>query len=190
MDSYNRRGETVLQLPRWKERCPIRVVGIDPGSLACGYGVVERDSSKELVHVSSGVIRLPRKEPLYVRLKLLHEQIREVVRSYAPGEAAVEKVFFAKSVKAALHLGQARGVLLLAIAEEGVRLHEYSPNEVKMAVVGYGRAEKRQVQRMVKTILALDDEPLSDSADALALAICHLNTMNFSSSLSRGKGSA
>lgn len=135
------------------------------------------------MHVSSGVIALPKKEPLHIRLKQLHEDIRDIMKLYDPEQAVIEKVFFAKGIKAALHLGYARGVILLAVAEEDVVLQEYSPNEIKKAVVGYGRAEKRQVQKMVKTILSLDEEPSPDGADALALAICHLNTMNFRSCL-------
>jgi len=161
----------------------IRVMGIDPGSISCGYGVIEQDERRNLFHVSSGVIALPGKEPLHVRLKHLYGDIRDVVKLYGPEQVVVEKVFFAKGVKAALHLGHARGVVLLAVAEEGLALQEYSPNEIKKAVVGYGRAEKRQVQKMVQTILSLDEEPPPDSADALALAICHINTMNFRSCL-------
>jgi len=98
------------------------------------------------------------------------------MKLYDPEQAVIEKVFFAKGIKAALHLGHARGVILLAVAEAGVVLQEYSPNEIKKAVV-------RQVQKMVQTILSLDEEPPPDGADALALAICHLNTMNFMSCL-------
>ncbi|NOZ26212.1 MAG: crossover junction endodeoxyribonuclease RuvC [Nitrospirae bacterium] len=166
----------------------VRILGIDPGSILCGYGIVEQDERRRLTHLGSGVIALPRKKPLHMRLMHLYEDVRNIVRLYEPQQVVVEKVFFAKGVKAALHLGHARGVVLLAVAEEGVELQEYSPNEIKKAVVGYGRAEKCQVQKMVQTILSLDGIPSPDSADALALAICHVNTMNFRSCLAGPRG--
>ncbi len=165
-------------------------MGIDPGSLFCGYGIVEQDGMRNISHVVSGVITLPKREPLYMRLRRLYEDVRSILRLYEPRQAVVEKVFFAKGVKAALHLGHARGVVLLAAAEEGVVLHEYSPSEIKKAVVGYGRAEKAQVQKMVQTILSLDETPPPDGADALALAICHINAMSFRSCLVDPRGSS
>lgn len=155
----------------------MRVVGIDPGSINCGYGIVERDNNNNLIHISSGTIQLPRQKPLAERLKLLHAQLRHMLREYSSEEAAIEKVFFAKGIKAALNLGHARGVVLLALSEDDLPVHEYNPNEIKKAVVGYGKAGKEQVQKMVTMILSLDEEPLPDSADALAIAICHLNTL-------------
>lgn len=155
----------------------LRVVGIDPGSINCGYGIVERGSSNNLSHISSGTIQLPRQKPLAERLQLLYSRLRDVLGEYSSEEAAIEKVFFAKGIKAALNLGHARGVVLLALAEDELPVHEYNPNEIKKAVVGYGKAEKGQVQKMVRMILSLDEEPLPDSADALAIAICHLNTL-------------
>jgi crossover junction endodeoxyribonuclease RuvC len=154
----------------------IRVIGIDPGSILCGYGIIAEDRSRNLIHISSGTIKLPKSKPLASRLKMLHEELREVLREFDPQESAIEKVFFAKNIKSVLQLGQARGVVLLSIAEADLAIHEYNPNEVKKAVVGYGKAEKSQVQQMVKTILSLNSLPSPDSADALALAICHLNT--------------
>lgn len=154
----------------------VRVVGIDPGSISCGYGIVEKDSRKRLIHISSGTIELPRNNPLEVRLKLLYLELKSILQRFEPVEAAIEKIFFALGVKAALHLGHARGVVLLAISEIGINLYEYSPNEVKKAVVGYGKAQKIQVQQMIKTILSLKELPSPDAADALALAVCHLNT--------------
>ncbi len=153
-----------------------RIIGIDPGSIACGYGVIERDSRKNLVCLAYGTINLPRNLPLHERLLRLYHEIVIVLKEYRPEEAAVEKVFFAKGIKAALNLGHARGVVLLALAEEGVAFSEYNPNEMKKAVVGYGKATKEQVQQMVKVILSLREVPLPDSADALALGICHLNS--------------
>ncbi len=157
----------------------LRVIGIDPGTIFCGYGLVERDSKKNLIHIDSGVIRLPRQRPLSERLNILYDRLLELINQYQPQEGAIEKVFFAKSINGALGLGHARGVALLALAKKGIGVKEYSPNEVKKSVVGYGKAEKHQVQRMVKTILSLSEEPSPDSADALAIAICHLNTTRF-----------
>lgn len=156
----------------------LRIIGIDPGSIFCGYGVVERDSRKNLIHVSSGTIKLPRNEPLQNRLMSLHNEMRAILKEFSPEMASVEKVIFAKGIKAALHLGQARGIVLLSLAEEGISFKEYSPNEIKMAVVGYGKAEKKQVQEMVRRVLSLRRLPSTDSADALALAVCHLNALS------------
>ncbi len=155
----------------------LRVIGIDPGTITCGYGILERDARKNIIYIDSGTLRLPRNRPLPERLKTLYNGIYELLKEYKPDEAAIEKVFFSLSINAALGLGHARGVVLLALASERILIKEYSPNEVKKSVTGYGRAEKGQVQQMVKTILNLKHTPSSDSADALALAICHLNTM-------------
>lgn len=125
--------------------------------------------------------------PLYLRLKKLYDELLELIREYEPREMVVESMFFAKSVKAALGLGQARGTVLLTAATEGLIVYEYSALEVKKAVTGYGRAEKSQVQDMVMRILNLKSHPdfhswanlSEDSADALAIALCHLNTIRF-----------
>ncbi len=157
-----------------------RVIGIDPGSICCGYGIVERDEKKNLRFIDAGIIRLPRNRALSERLRLLYKSLSELLEEFSPSEAAIEKVFFAKSINGALGLGHARGVVLLALAQRGIQIMEYSPNEVKKSVVGYGRAEKSQVQKMVKNILTIKNHNLqSDSADALAVAICHLNTVRF-----------
>ncbi|MDP2276957.1 MAG: crossover junction endodeoxyribonuclease RuvC, partial [Nitrospirota bacterium] len=160
------------------------------GSIICGYGIIKtvqspsrpcRDktlnSNTDTVYVASGRIMLPSKQPLDVRLKELYSNLADIIREYSPHEAAIEKVFFAKSIKAALVLGQARGAALVAAASSGLPVYEYSALEVKKAVVGYGRAEKHQVQSMVSKILNLKTKLSADSADALALALCHLNTM-------------
>jgi len=125
--------------------------------------------------------------PLYLRIKKLYDELLELIREYEPREMVVESMFFAKSVKAALGLGQARGTVLLTAATEGLIVYEYSALEVKKAVTGYGRAEKSQVQDMVMRILNLKSHPdfsswanlSEDSADALAIALCHLNTIRF-----------
>lgn len=152
-----------------------RILGIDPGSRCCGYGVIGADGS----YVASGMIVLNAKSPLASRMTELHEGLVSVIDEFQPAEAAVEKVFFARGAKAALSLGHARGVALLAVASRGIRVHEYSALEVKKAVTGYGRAEKDQVQEMVKKVLSLTRRLSPDSADALALALCHLNRLDF-----------
>jgi crossover junction endodeoxyribonuclease RuvC len=172
-----------------------RILGIDPGSVMCGYGLIETVSSQkavtsasmrgnrpECVYIASGRIALPSKSPLYLRLKKLYDSLVDIIRGYKPHEMVVERMFFAKSAKAALILGQARGVVLLAAASEGLSVYEYSALEVKKAVTGYGRAEKMQVQEMVMRILSLKSQITNlteDSADALALALCHLNNIRF-----------
>ncbi|GAB4389868.1 MAG: crossover junction endodeoxyribonuclease RuvC [Thermodesulfovibrionales bacterium] len=157
-----------------RERDSRLVLGIDPGSHACGYGVIEAGGG-EPRYVSSGTISLPSGRPLHHRLKELHEGLVSVIREFRPTEAAVEKVFFAKSARAALSLGQARGVALLAVSAEGLSVHEYTALEVKKALTGYGRAEKRQVQEMICAVLGIRGALSPDGADALALAFCHMN---------------
>jgi crossover junction endodeoxyribonuclease RuvC len=130
-------------------------------------------------YIASGRIELSSESPLHLRLKEIYETLSDIIREYRPCEAAIEKVFFAKSVKSALTLGHARGVSLLAAASGGLAIYEYSALEVKKAIVGYGRAEKSQVQHMVGAILRLKAALSPDSADALAISICHLNTMRY-----------
>jgi crossover junction endodeoxyribonuclease RuvC len=160
----------------------VRVIGIDPGSRICGYGIVEKgaESCGGYRYIASGRIELSSKDPLHVRLNDIYLTLAEIIGEYQPVQAAVERVFFAKSVKAALHLGHARGASMLAATAGGLEVFEYSALEVKKALVGYGRAEKSQVQAMVKAVLNLGRVLSPDSADALALSICHLNTMRFS----------
>jgi crossover junction endodeoxyribonuclease RuvC len=147
----------------------LRVLGIDPGSRLCGYGVVDADGR----YLASGTLVLSTGSPLHTRLRELHHGLSEVVAEFRPEEASVEKVFFARSVQSALTLGHARGVALLAVAMAGIPLHEYSPSEIKKAITGYGRADKAQMQAMVRRILHLDFTPSPDGADALAAALCH-----------------
>jgi crossover junction endodeoxyribonuclease RuvC len=127
----------------------------------------------------SGTIEMTSGLPLFERIRELHHGLEEIIDQYRPDVAAVERIFFAKSVRSALVLGHARGVALLAIAEAGVEFYEYTPAEVKKAVAGYGRAGKRQVQEMVRRVLGLELELSPDGADALALAICHMNMARF-----------
>lgn len=136
-------------------------------------------------YITSGRIAPPQSMPLYQRLKCIYQGLTEVIRTHQPDEIAVEKIFFAKGAKAALSLGHARGIVLLAAAMEDIPLYEFSALEVKKGVVGYGRAEKSQVQEMVKLILKIKGTLYPDSADALALALCHMNTIKFKEAVKR-----
>jgi len=151
------------------------VLGIDPGSRLCGYGVIDGNGK----YLASGTIKMSPGKPLHIRLGELHEGLVSVIEEFSPGSASVEKVFFAKSVRAALTLGHARGVAMLALVNAGVEVFEYSPLEIKKAVTGHGKADKRQVQAMVRQILGLDFSPSPDGADALAMAICHRSRDEF-----------
>jgi len=154
----------------------VRVLGIDCGTERTGWGVIESDGRTHRV-LAHGVIRTVLRDPLQERLADIARDLRTLLTEHAPDCAAVEEVFYSQNVKTALKLAHVRGVVLLAIAEARVSLGEYSPLEVKMSVVGYGRAEKRQVQLMVRTLCGLKEEIESeDAADALAVAICHATT--------------
>ncbi|MBN1483913.1 MAG: crossover junction endodeoxyribonuclease RuvC [Chloroflexia bacterium] len=150
----------------------MRILGIDPGTARMGWGLVEGD--RDPVLVAYGTLTTPAGQVLAERLLILLQELREVLSSHQPTAAALEEIFFARNVRTAFSVGQARGVALVAMAEAGLPVYEYSPLEVKQAVTGYGRAEKRQVQEMVRTLLSLDEIPRpDDAADALAVAICH-----------------
>jgi crossover junction endodeoxyribonuclease RuvC len=153
----------------------LRVLGIDPGSQITGYGVVEARGNR-LVCVASGTICAPRGQPLPARLAAIYQGLRGVLRDHEPEEVGVESTFYGRNLQSAFSLGQARGVALLTAELSGKPVAEYTPMQVKSAVVGYGRAEKGQVQEMVRRILALSSAPGADAADALAVAICHLQT--------------
>jgi len=151
----------------------VRVLGIDCGSERTGYGVIESDGTGHRM-IAAGVIRTSPKWPFEKRLLEIAGGLRSLVHEYRPECAAVEEVFYSANVKTALKLAHVRGVALLAVAEAGMELAEYSPLEIKTSVVGYGRAEKSQVQMMVKSLLCLAETIQSeDACDALAVAICH-----------------
>ena len=153
----------------------MRVMGIDPGTRVVGYGVIETSGTR-LIPVTFGVIRPRIKADYAVRLREIFDGLVAVVREQRPDVAAVEEAFYGKSVSAALRMGEGRGVAIVAVASEDVRLFQYSPAEVKKAVVGNGRAHKSQVQEMVRVLLGLREPPHpEDAADALAIAICHCN---------------
>ncbi len=158
------------------------VLGIDPGTAITGYGLIVCESasspgSDELGLIDYGVITTPAGWPLPRRLLHIHQELDALIRKHQPTDAVVEKLFFSKNVRTALSVCQARGVALLAAAAAGLAVHEYTPLEIKQAVVGYGRAEKIQIQQMVKVLLQLDFVPQpDDAADALAVAICHAHS--------------
>jgi crossover junction endodeoxyribonuclease RuvC len=151
----------------------VRVLGIDCGSACTGYGVIDSDGAEHRI-VSAGAIRTNTKWPFEKRLLEIAGGLRRLIRDYGPASGAVEDVFYSANVKTALKLAHVRGVALLVIAEAGMEFAEYSPLEVKISVVGYGRAEKCQVQAMVRSLLRLPEAIESeDACDALAVAICH-----------------
>ena len=153
------------------------VLGVDPGTAITGFGIIEENNDQTLKVLDCGAILTSSKLADWDRLQIIYKKIMEIILLHQPDCGAVEKLYFQQNVTNALSVGQARGVILLAMAQNGLQVSEYSPLEVKQAVVGYGRAEKFQVQRMVKTLLALDETPSPDDvADALAVAICHLNS--------------
>lgn len=152
------------------------VLGIDPGTATTGFGVVAFEGGR-LLSLKHGVLRTPPGRPLEERLRSIFEGVSDLIRAARPDCLAVEELFFNKNVRSALAVGQARGVVLLAAALAGLSVSEYTPLQVKQAVVGYGRAEKQQIQQMVKVLLRLDAVPKpDDAADALAIAICHLHS--------------
>jgi len=154
----------------------MRVLGIDPGLAATGYGVVEA-TGRDLRHVASGTIVIPATRPLPFRLKLLFESLTDVCLRYGPEQVVVENTFLAKNVAVALKLGQAKGIALLVAEQAQLPVLEYSPTEIKVAVTGYGGAGKDQVQQMVGRLLRLAVETTTHHAtDALAAAICHLHS--------------
>ncbi|MCL5952852.1 MAG: crossover junction endodeoxyribonuclease RuvC [Chloroflexi bacterium] len=158
------------------------VLGIDPGTAITGYGLIvcegpDSMGGDELGLIDYGVITTPAEWPLPRRLLHIHQELTALIQKHRPTDAVVEKLFFSKNVRTALSVGQARGVALLAAAQAGLTVHEYTPLEIKQAVVGYGRAEKRQIQQMVQVLLQLDFVPQpDDAADALAVAICRAHS--------------
>ena len=156
----------------------MKIFGIDPGSERTGYGCVETDGSRHRIVTCGAIISSVASFP--ARLLTIHTRLSELLSECRPDAVAIENLFFAANVRSALKLGHARGVAMLAAVEAGVPVIEYTPAEIKRAVVGYGRAEKHQVQHMVKLILGLPAVPAPhDAADALAVAICHVHSQSF-----------
>jgi crossover junction endodeoxyribonuclease RuvC len=155
-------------------RGPCRILGLDPGSVRTGYGIVDCDGSAQR-HVSSGCIRPPT-GPMAQRLRYIYDALAALVEEHRPQEVAIERVFMHRNPDSALKLGQARGVAMCAAVGGGARVFEYAPRAVKLALVGTGSAEKAQVQHMVRVILSLEQEMEMDVSDALALGLCHSQT--------------
>jgi crossover junction endodeoxyribonuclease RuvC len=154
----------------------MRVLGVDPGTVAMGWGVVD-EIGRRLTYVAGGVIRA--RGPLAQRLVRVYEETQRILLEFTPAWVSLEKTFVGENVQSAFRLGEARGAILVAAAQARVPVHEYSPAEIKVAVAGSGRAAKSQMQTMVERLLALDSHVAADEADALGAAICHLHTHSF-----------
>ncbi len=155
----------------------MRIIGIDPGTGILGFGIIEVTKGKPKL-VDGGVIRTPVKEDDAVRLLTIYEELTDIIADTKPNEMAVEKLFFAQNVTTAITVAQARGVVLLTGMQAGLKIAEYTPLQIKQALTGYGRAEKKQIQEMVRVILGLKEVPKPDDcADAIAAAITHSMTM-------------
>ncbi|MBT4277239.1 crossover junction endodeoxyribonuclease RuvC [Candidatus Falkowbacteria bacterium] len=155
------------------------ILGIDPGFAIVGYGIVEKSKNGDLKMIEYGAITTMAKLPFPARLAQVHRELKEVIKEYKPNKMAVEELFFSKNVKTAIEVGQARGVIMLTGIQAGLPIEEYTPLQIKQAVASYGRAEKKQVQEMVKMLLKLKEIPRpDDAADALAVAICCANSSN------------
>ncbi|HXG68680.1 MAG TPA: crossover junction endodeoxyribonuclease RuvC [Blastocatellia bacterium] len=164
----------------------MRVMGIDPGSETTGYGVIESDGHRYRL-IEYAAVRAPARFTFAERLLIITQKLEEVIERLRPDACAVEETFYAVNVKSALKLGHVRGVALVAAARAGVPVFEYSPLEIKSAIVGYGRAEKHQVQEMVRLLLGLKEPPQPlDAADALGAAICHANIAATQSKIKAG----
>ena len=150
----------------------LRILGIDPGSRKTGYGLIEHSGNKSL-HLDSGFIKLNEKETLSERLLILSRELGKIIDRLNPNCGAIEKIFYAKNAQSALSLGHARGVILLKFSERKLHIHEYQALKVKQTVVGTGRAEKSQIQHMVKILLKINESLQEDQADALAVALTH-----------------
>ena len=163
-------------------------MGIDPGSSCTGYGIIEEiNSALKVVHWGS--VKSKPRQPFPQRLKFIYDELVMVIHEFNPDEVAIEDMFFATNVKSALKLGQTRGIAVLSAVNEGKPVAEYSPLEVKQSVVGYGRAEKTQVQDMVTSLLRLKEKPEPlDASDALAVAICHIHAATANSRIETAKG--
>lgn len=157
----------------------MRILGIDPGTGILGFGVIDVDSKGSINLVDAGVIRTPIKEDDAVRLLTIYEELQDIITQNKPQIMSVEKLFFARNVTTAMTVSQARGVVLLLGMQNNMQLHEFTPMQIKQAITGYGKADKKQMQEMVKILLKLKEIPKpDDAADALAAAICCSMTIN------------
>lgn len=165
----------------------MKIIGIDPGVAITGFGVLE-ESGPNYQYITSGCIRTTKNLPTGDRLQVIYKAINELVRDHQPNALAIEKLFFSKNVRTAFQVGEARGVIILAAANTNLEIFEYTPLQVKQAVAGYGKAEKGQVQKMVQMLLKLSQIPaVDDEADAMAVALCHLQYRRFQEAVKGGR---
>jgi len=159
------------------------ILGIDPGTAITGYGVIDKERGK-ITPLAFGVIRTDSDQAAPERLQMIYNELEEVMDRHEPSEAAVEQIFFNTNAKTAISVGQARGVAVLSLANRGLEIGEYTPLQIKQAVCGYGRADKKQIQDMVQNLLGLKKRPKpDDAADGLAVAICHAHSAAFNSAV-------
>lgn len=164
------------------------ILGIDPGSRVTGYGIIRAVGNRQ-EYVTSGCIRTADRSTLPQRLDVIFDGVSQIINEFVPDELAIERIFMARSAESALKLGHARGAAIVAAVNQGLPVHEYEARKIKQAVVGNGAASKSQIQHMVMTLLALNDKPQADAADALAIAICHINTQfNLARLAGKGRG--
>ena len=156
------------------------ILGLDPGLATMGYGVIEKQKNDNNVALDYGVVLTPKNESLPVRLAMLEEGVNKILNKYKPDEIAVEELFFVKNITTGIPVAHARGVMLLTCIKYCGKLYEYTPNQIKMSLTGYGRADKIQMQQVVTSLLHLKKVPRpDDAADALAVALCHAHTSRF-----------
>ena len=156
------------------------ILGLDPGLATMGYGVIEKQKNDNNVALDYGVVLTPKNESLPVRLAMLEEGVNKILNKYKPDEIAVEELFFVKNITTGIPVAHARGVMLLTCIKYCGKLYEYTPNQIKMSLTGYGRADKQQIQQVVTSLLHLKKVPRpDDAADALAVALCHAHTSRF-----------
>ena len=164
----------------------MRVLGIDPGSRITGYGIIDKEGNR-LIHVDNGAIFTDSQKDFPMRLQRIYRGLTEVIERFRPDAVAVENIFFANNVQSALKLGQARGAAIVAGVNAGLPVFEYTALQVKQAVVGHGRADKQQVQKMLKVLLNLPEVAQEDASDALATAVCHAHSIGMHKRL-KGEG--
>lgn len=157
----------------------MKILGIDPGTGILGFGIIDVQAHGKLTLLDAGVIRTPVRQADSIRLKTIYDELTEIISEHKPQVMSVEKLFFSQNVTTAMSVAQARGIVLLCGEQSGLELFEYTPQQIKLAITGYGKADKKQVQEMVRVILKLSEVPKPDDcADALAAAICHSMTQS------------
>lgn len=163
----------------------MRILGVDPGTIFTGYGIIDFENN-ELKHVVSGILKIPTTKEISPRLEVIYKELNRLIKKFKPDEFALETAFYGKNVQSALKIGYARGVSMLVASHNGISIKEYSPREIKKSVVGNGASKKEQVQYMIKKLLAIRGARMKfDESDALAVAICHAFKMNSFSKKSR-----